>query len=332
MKWGIKMEGIISLFPPSMKDAIKHVVNKRWTTIQEIRIRIGRPVELIFDDHEEWLNHLIPRKDDGVFIINQLSQFSLYRIEDELREGFITIEGGHRVGLAGKVNTVSGAVKAIKHITSFNIRIAKEKVGVSTNYIPYLFHEKQYRNTLIIGPPQTGKTTLLRDFARLISTGWGRVQPFKVGIIDERSEIAGCIDGVPQHDVGIRTDIMDACPKAEGLMMMIRSMSPDVIVVDEIGSEEDVRALMEALHAGVKIVCSVHGESLFDLKKRPSLQQLFDYGAFDRYICLSKNEKPGMIDGILTNDGQNILKKPRCTQDEMDRGTSAIKRYHMGGV
>ncbi|MDL4841581.1 stage III sporulation protein AA [Aquibacillus rhizosphaerae] len=325
------MDEIIRLFPPKLKSRIVSDIGSDWSSLQEIRIRVGRTIELIFDNHTKWVNNLLPSMEDGVFLINQLSQFSLYRIEDELREGFITIEGGHRVGLTGKVNTSHGAVKAIKHISSFNIRIAKEKIGVASNYISYLY-EKHLLNTLIIGPPQTGKTTLLRDFARLISNGWKNNSPLKVGIVDERSEIGGSIKGIPQHDLGKRTDIMDACPKAEGLMMMIRSMSPDVIIVDEIGSEKDVLALLEAMHAGVRIICSVHGDSLSDIKKRPSLQLLLKQQAFDRFICLERTNTPGKVSTILMNDGKNILRKPRCTQDEMDRGTSPVMQHYLGRI
>ena len=325
------MDEILRLFPEPIKQNIEDQVASSWTSLQEIRFRIGRPIELIFDEREEWLYQCKPTFQDGIYVINQLSQFSLYRLEDELREGFITIEGGHRVGLAGKVNTVDGKVKAIKHIASFNIRIAKEKLGVANNFINYLYNQT-YLNTLIVGPPQTGKTTLLRDIARLISTGHNNIRPYKTGIIDERSEIAGSIKGVPQHKLGIRTDIMDACPKAEGMMMMIRSMSPEVLVVDEIGSNEDVQALLEAIHAGVSIVCSIHGDSLKDLQQRPSLAPLFQQQTFDRFVLLTRQTKPGMVQSILTSDGHNIYKKPRCQNNEMDRSTSSTMRYHLGRI
>lgn len=148
--------------------------------LQEIRFRLHQPIELIFDYDIEWMNHPIPTAEDSVFVVNQLSEFSLYRLSDELREGFITIEGGHRVGIAGKVNTVNGAVKAIQHITFFNIRIAKQRIGVSQHIIPYLY-ENGYKNSLFIGAPQTGKTTYIRDLVRIISTGWENVSPKKSG-------------------------------------------------------------------------------------------------------------------------------------------------------
>src|SRR5699024_788957 len=161
------MEEILRLFPEKIRQALEKQINRRWSAIQEIRFRLQQPLELVFNEHTEWLKSVKPGQNDGIFLLNQLSEFSLYRMEDELREGYVTIEGGHRVGLSGKVNTLHGHVKAIRHITFFNIRIAKQTIGASLPLIPYLYHNR-YLNTLLIGPPQTGKTTLIRDLARLI--------------------------------------------------------------------------------------------------------------------------------------------------------------------
>lgn len=304
------MDEILRLFPEDMRREIHKVVGKRWMFLQEIRIRLLQKVELIFDMNTEWLE-IKPSKRDCLFILNQLSEFSLYRMEDELREGYITIEGGHRVGLAGKVNTLNGVVKAIQYITFMNIRIAKAREGVALPILPYMYNEK-YLNTLFVGPPQTGKTTLIRDVTRIIASGWRHVDAKKVGVIDERSEIAGAIKGIPQHNVGLRTDVMDACPKAEGMMMLIRSMSPEIIVVDEIGSVEDVKSLMEAIHAGVTVICTIHGQSIEELRRRPSLEPIFKERIFQRTILLEKNVRPGYIKHIYNTDHTNILEKSRC--------------------
>lgn len=300
------MDEILRLFPLEMRQAIKVKIGTRWDELQEIRIRLAQPIELSFNNKTEWIGHIRPDKQDSLFLVNQLSEFSLYRMEDELREGYITIEGGHRVGLAGKVNTLAGHVKSIHHITFFNIRIAKAKVGAAMPLLQYIYRQK-YLNTLIIGAPQTGKTTLIRDLTRLISMGRKGVKPKKVGVIDERSEIAASIKGVPQHDLGPRSDVMDACPKAEGMMMMIRSMSPDVLVVDEIGSEKDVEALMEAIHSGVTVICSIHGQSLMELKLRPSLEILFAGHIFERMILLDREPYPGSIRYIYDQKEKNIF-------------------------
>src|SRR5690625_3041834 len=158
---GCSMKEILRLFPEMFRRSIQKNIAKRWSSLQEIRFRLQQPIELVFDQHVEWMKHLKPNQQDAQFILNQLSNFSLYRMEDELREGYITIEGGHRVGLAGKVNTRGGQVKAIQYITFLNIRIAKENIGAALPILPYI-HNQTYYNTIFVGPPQTGKTTMIR--------------------------------------------------------------------------------------------------------------------------------------------------------------------------
>jgi stage III sporulation protein AA len=311
------LKEILRIFPPHLSDKLKKEIVK-WDNLDEIRIRVLRPVELIFTSSSRMVKHIIPTEQDALFILNQLSEHSIYRFEDELRQGYITIEGGHRVGISGKVNTENGYVKAIRHLTFFNIRIARQVKNISQSILPSIYDQK-YVNTLLIGPPKCGKTTFLRDIIRNISNGFQSYHPFKVGVIDERSEIAACKNGVPQHDIGLRTDVMDACPKAEGMMMMIRSMSPEVLVVDEIGSEQDVAALMEALYAGVTVICSVHGHSLQEIKNRPSLQPLFREKAFQRFITFSNKPKPGTILSVLNENGQPQKLDKRGINHEMGR-------------
>src|SRR5699024_9166717 len=301
----ILMEEILRIFPEIIRKRIKIHIGGRWIYLQEIRFRLNQPIELVFDQKIEWIQTVKPNQKDIMYIINQLSEFSLYRMEDELREGYITIEGGHRVGLAGKVNTIKGSVKAIQYITFLNIRIAKEKIGIAKKVMPYLYGH-DYLNTLLVGEPQTCKTTLVRDMTRIISSGWKDIRPKKIGVVDERSEIGASLKGVPQHDLGKRTDVLDACPKAEGMMMMIRSMSPEIIVVDEIGSNEDVQALLEAINAGVTVICTIHGKSNAELKKRPSLQPLFQYHIFKLIILLENEGKPGRVKYIY-NDQEKRL-------------------------
>lgn len=279
------MEEILRLFPKNQQTMLTRKIAGRWNELEEIRYRLYRPIEFVFQNSVEWLEEFLPDRHTGAHLLNQLSEYSLYRMENELREGYITISGGHRVGIAGRVNTKEGVVKAIQYIASFNIRIAKERIGAAETMMPHLY-QKEFLNTLIIGPPQSGKTTLIRDLARSIGTGWQAQRPRKVGIIDERSEIAAAKDGIPQHDIGLRSDVMDACPKAEGMMMMIRSMSPEVLVIDEIGNTKDLNALVEAIYSGVHIVCSIHGYSIADIKKRPMMQTVFDLGMFERFIVL----------------------------------------------
>jgi stage III sporulation protein AA len=239
-----------------------------------------------------------PDKQDSLRLLDQITNHSMYTMEEELRRGFITIAGGHRIGLAGRTVLSGGKVEHIRDISGFNIRIAREVCGAADPVLPQLldFKQNSVLHTLILSPPQHGKTTLIRDLARQISNGtWGHPEArwpgLKVGIVDERSEIAGSRNGVPSYDVGPRTDVMDGCPKAEGMMMMIRSMSPEVLVVDEIGRLEDAEALAEALHAGVRVIATAHGSSLDDLSSRPALSKLLQSGFFQMYVVLRRSDQ-----------------------------------------
>ncbi|WP_062357031.1 stage III sporulation protein AA [Bacillus kwashiorkori] len=303
------MESILSFLPSKIKEQLNYIPKTIQQNIEEVRVRINRPIEIITKEKTYYLPYII-NTHDSEQLLNKISHHSLYTLEEELKRGFITVEGGHRIGLAGKVILENGQVKAIRQISSFNIRLAKEVVGIGDELVPYLF-DKQWQHTMIIGPPQTGKTTLLRDIARIITTGVKEknIPALKVGIVDERSEIAGCVNGIPQMTFGVRVDILDACPKAEGMMMMIRSMSPDVLVVDEIGRKEDSEAILEAMHAGIRLVMTTHGNSFADLKKRPTLQPILEQKVFDRFIELSRKNGPGTIANIKDKNGMEIVRK-----------------------
>ncbi len=300
------MDEIIRLFPDYIKLLLNQSVKDKWDQLEEIRLRLNRPIEICFRNHIEWLPSTLFTQKESFFLLNQLSEHSLYRMEDELREGYITIAGGHRVGIAGEVITHHGKINRINQITYFNIRIAKQILNVATPLLPYLYHEDRYLNTVIIGVPQSGKTTMIRDLARLIGNGANQLPMNKVAIIDERSEIAACKDGIPQHEVGLRTDVMDACPKVDGMMMMIRSMSPDVLIVDEIGKKADAEAILEAVNAGVSIICSVHGSTINMLRHQPFIKPLMRQNLFQRIILLGKaNQQNQMIQ--IYNESNSLI-------------------------
>lgn len=301
---------ILSCFPQRIKEALLHLPLPLLEQIEEIRIRINQPIEVVLGSHSYFLSEdgrlkkepgrFIVTLADGEKILNLISRHSLYALEEELKRGYITISGGHRVGLAGKVVRVDSRVELIKHIRFFNFRVARPLPDIGKSLLPFLMSHNEPLNTLIISPPRCGKTTLLRDLIRLLSTGMkDDFSGFRVGVVDERSELAGCLDGVPQYDLGPRTDVLDACPKAEGLMMLIRSMSPQVVACDEIGGKRDAEAILAALHAGVKVIVTAHGSSLEDIRCRPDLKPLFESSVFERYVVLSRRKGAGTVEQVM---------------------------------
>ena len=208
--------------------------------------------------------------------------------------------------MIGKAVSERREIRTIKPIAGLNIRIAHEKKGCSDRILHFLADPAQgeWLSTLLVSPPCCGKTTLLRDIVRNISDGCGYMEGRTVGIVDERSEIAACFQGVPQNDVGIRSDVLDGCPKAEGMEMLIRSMSPAVVAVDELGRKEDFKAVESVIHSGCKVIATAHGNSIEDVIHQPYFERLVRRRVFERYIFLDKGEHAGTILGIYDRNGR----------------------------
>ena len=223
-----------------------------------------------------------------------------------MKQGFITIEGGHRVGVTGQAILEEGKVRNIKYISSINIRMAHEVPGCADKVFPYITYNRQLAHTMIISPPGCGKTTLLRDIVRQVSDGNEWLRGMTVGVVDERSEIGGSYMGIAQNHLGVRTDVLDGCPKAEGMIMLIRSMGPQVIAVDEIGMESDVHAIEYAMHCGCKMLVTAHGSSLEEIAKKPALARMIEAQAFERYIVLENKEQVGQVSAIYDGSGKQI--------------------------
>lgn len=307
---------IEELFPDYLRFLWKEV-EKHKKKLQEIRIRANQPIMLYIDREEFFLDCKgnLQKNRDSSFkgsiedirsILNHLCQYSLYAYEEELRQGYFTIQGGHRVGIAGQVIQEQNRVKNIKYISSINIRIAHEIKGAANAVLPYIYHQNEIYNTMIISNPGCGKTTLLRDLIRQISDGnqfgYGR----NVGVVDERSEIGGSYMGVPQNDVGMRTDILDACPKVVGMMMLIRSMAPRVVAIDEIGSADDLQALHSVLQCGCRLIVTVHGDSLNEIKDKELFRPIMKNSMFERFIILGNQKKACMVQEICDANGKVI--------------------------
>ena len=277
-------EGIVKLFPPRVVEALGEYLKDN--ALQEIRLKIEKPIIITSSKGEVVLSYILGREDIK-YILQRISNYSLYAYEEEIRQGFITIRGGHRVGLAGECVMDNGKVKTIRNISSLIIRICREILGCSKKVMKYIVEDKKVLNTLIISPPKCGKTTILRDIARNLSDG-GK----KISIIDERSEIAASYLGVPQMKVGIRTDVLDNCFK--------RSLLPEIIICDEIGTLKDIEALIMAFNSGVNIIVTLHGESIDDLTNRSVFKELLENNVVERVILLSNREGVGTVENVYS--------------------------------
>lgn len=288
--------------------------------LQEIRMRTGRTLLLCYDGCEYAVSgagELLRQPEGGYCVsekdvketLEQLTGYSLYAYDQEMKQGFLTVAGGHRVGVAGKIVCEGEKIQCIRYISGLNIRLSHQKKGCARELLPYIISENDVFPTLIISPPGGGKTTMLRDLIRLISDGTENFSGKNVGVVDERSELAGSYHGEPQNDLGMRTDVLDCCPKAEGMMMLLRAMSPQVIAVDELGSERDRYAVKNVFYCGCRLLATAHGNSLEDVRRNPLLGEMAEAGMFGRYVLLNGRREPGTVRRILDGNGAVLFGK-----------------------
>lgn len=315
------IDQVLHLLAPALREVIGRLPQKLQEGLEEIRLRQGRPLAVRCLQGDFFLTAAgittqVPS--EGRLVSEQeiwqtlqlISQGSFYAFEEEMRQGFLTLPGGHRVGLSGRVVLDRGYPKTIKEVGSLNFRIARAVPGAAGEVLPYLLNMAEGRpyHTLIISPPRAGKTTILRDLVRSLSYGVPLLNfpGVSVGVVDERGELASCYQGVPQHDLGPRVDVLDLCPKAVGMLMLLRSMAPQVIATDEIGRSEDVDAIWEMINTGVAVLATAHASSFEELERRPVLREIVAQRVFQRWVLLSRRKGPGTVEAVWDEERKLI--------------------------
>lgn len=293
------MEDVLDYLAEKIKKEIKKYMSN-IQNIEEIRLRTNKPIILKNSNGNNLLIHIVS-KEELLETFQKVCEQSIYSYQKQICEGFITIKGGHRVGITGSCVIENGKIININYISSLNFRIAREKKDVSNKILKYILNENDVNNTLIISKPGCGKTTILRDLVRKIST------KKTCGIVDERGEIASMYKGEPQNDIGILSDVMDNCTKSDGMKMLIRSMSPEVIVCDEIGNKQDIEAINYAMCSGVKGIFTAHGNSLEEIMLNEQISQLLEKYIVQIIIVLD-DKKRGEIKNIYRLENKSYIK------------------------
>lgn len=278
----MKLDYVFRMLP---RNVVAFINNGQADDLQEIRIRVNRNTILKYCN-EEVITDFIPNENDMINILHRLCENSIYSFQSQICNGFVTLYGGHRVGITGHVVMNNEKISNINYISALNFRIAKEIIGSSNKILKYVIDNGKIQNTLIVSRPGNGKTTILRDLVRNLSN-----MGYTVSLIDERGEIAAMYNGVPQNDVGLRCDVLDNVTKSLGMKIAVRTMSPDIIVSDEIGTKEDIEAINYGVLSGVNGIFTAHGSSIMDIKLNENLNKIYEQKVFSRIIFLEKMGK-----------------------------------------
>lgn len=290
-----RYEQAAALLPPKWQRLARHLPDHQKARAEELRLRVGQSMTVLLPEGEVWPSEETPRPTVMQADLEQLcdivSGYSRYAVSETMAQGYLTAPGGFRVGFCGTAVLREGQRRNLRDLSSAAIRIGREQTGLSLPLLPQLIEDGRLCSTLILSPPGLGKTTLLRDLVRCISNGSDVLPPQRMAVVDERGELAGMYRGAAQLSVGCHTDILDGCPKAAGILMLLRAMNPQVIAVDEITAPEDVSAIVSAAHCGVVLLATLHAASVEELKGKALYDSLLQSHVFCRTVVIRREEE-----------------------------------------
>ena len=300
----MRVEDLFIYFPGSLEKALSKLSSPEREALQEVRLKAGGPVSLTLSGKTVYLTpggaaqtpeqaiQLTPFDLEQIF--RRFCQNSVHTYQADIASGFVTIRNGHRVGICGTcVLDPRGTITGIRSVSSLCVRLARQVKGSGDGALRAILKNGELVGTMIVSPPGCGKTTMLRDVARQLS-----LQNIRVCVIDERSELAACSQGIPQNELGPCCDELDGFAKSAGMMYAVRNLNPQVLVCDEIGSHEDIDAILHAMNAGIPVVATAHASAPDELLQRPRMEELLASGAVGKVIFLRRGERPGQIQGI----------------------------------
>lgn len=290
---------MVERYAISQYEQAAHLLPVRWQRLalqlpdwqkeqaEELRLRAGHPMTVLLPQGEQTVGKdAVVTQGDLELLCDTVTGYSRYAAAETMARGYITAKGGFRIGLCGTAVMQDGRNTNLRSLSSACIRIAHEIPKLANDLAPQLLRDGAFCSTLIIAPPGLGKTTLLRDLVRCLSDGTDAVPAHRVSLVDERGEVAVMVQGLAQMEIGCHTDVMDGCPKAIAIPMLLRAADPQIIAVDEITQAEDIQAMEEAAHCGVRFVATLHADSAADLQKRPLLRKLHRTRIFEKAICI----------------------------------------------
>lgn len=282
----------LRLLPASLRALLDRLGESRCAHLEELRLREGQAPAVVEAGFEHvpacFREHCVTERELS-WVLEAAGQGSVHTLLEQLRGGFLAVDGGHRIGICGSVLLRGDEIVNFRRISSLSLRFAHARIGLASPLLPELLEDGVLQSTLIFSPPGGGKTTLLRDLIRALSDGVG-LRALRVGVADERGELCGLYEGRAQHAVGSRTDIIDGAPKAQALLMLLRGMNPQVLAADEITAPEDVRAALEVAGCGVSLLATAHGSAPQELYLRPVYRALLKAAVFRRFIWIQMEE------------------------------------------